>query len=65
MAITKPAKSPKDRKLNSSNAAQLKGAVRALGGDDQDLELLAGIESDGEEPSGGKKNVAKSQASVW
>ncbi|KAG8696348.1 hypothetical protein FRC09_008568 [Ceratobasidium sp. 395] len=56
MAITKPAKSPKDRKLKSTNAAQLKGAVRALGGDDQDLELLAGIESDGEEPSGGKKS---------
>ncbi|KAG8743453.1 hypothetical protein FRC10_012033 [Ceratobasidium sp. 414] len=63
MAITKPAKAHKDRKQRWDSGAQLKGAVRALGGDEQDLELLAGVESD-EEPSGGKKSGAKSQSKL-
>ncbi|KAG8689683.1 hypothetical protein FRC08_010818, partial [Ceratobasidium sp. 394] len=63
MAITKPAKANKDRKRKSGSTAQLKGAVRALGGDQQDLELLAGVESD-DEPSGGKKNGAKAQGKL-
>ncbi|KAG9079028.1 hypothetical protein FRC06_007991, partial [Ceratobasidium sp. 370] len=63
MVIKKPAKANKDRKRKLGSAAQLKGAVRALGGDEQDLELLAGVESD-EEPSGGKKNGAKSQGKL-
>ncbi|QRW12798.1 ribosome biogenesis protein [Ceratobasidium sp. AG-Ba] len=60
MAITKPAKVNKGRKQKFDTSSQLKGAVRALGGDDQDLELLAGIESDGE-ASGTKKVTGKSQ----
>ncbi|KAG9113369.1 hypothetical protein FRC07_007786, partial [Ceratobasidium sp. 392] len=64
MAITKPAKARKDRKPKSSSVSELKGAVQALGGDDQDLELLAGIESDGGEPSVGNKNGGKSQSKL-
>ncbi|QRV98202.1 ribosome biogenesis protein [Ceratobasidium sp. AG-Ba] len=60
MAITKPAKGNKGRKQKFDTSSQLKGALRALGGDDQDLELLAGIESDGE-ASGTKKITGKSQ----
>ncbi|QRV84166.1 O-FucT domain protein [Ceratobasidium sp. AG-Ba] len=60
MAITKPAKVNKGRKQKFDTSSQLKGAVRALGGDDQDLELLAGIESD-DEASGTKKVTGKSQ----
>ncbi|KAG8684601.1 hypothetical protein FRC08_013612, partial [Ceratobasidium sp. 394] len=63
MAITKPAKANKGRKRESGSTAQLKGAVRALGGDEKDLELLAGVESD-DEPRGGKKNGAKSQGKL-
>jgi hypothetical protein len=63
MAITKPGKTNKGRKRNS-DTTQLKGAVRALGGDEQDIELLRGIESDEEAASGSKKNGAKGQVSV-
>ncbi|KEP55612.1 putative ribosome biogenesis protein MAK21 [Rhizoctonia solani 123E] len=47
MAPTKPTKSIKSKKAgNKSHGSQLKEAVRALGGDDGDIQLLQGIDSD-------------------
>ncbi|KAJ1306210.1 hypothetical protein OPQ81_010918 [Rhizoctonia solani] len=47
MAPVKPAKVVKSKKAgNKGNSLQLKEAVRALGGDDGDVELLKGIDSD-------------------
>lgn len=65
MAINKPAKAHKDRKANKlGGASQLKSAVRALGGDDQDLELLQGIGSDEETAKSGKKGTGKAQVGL-
>ncbi|CAE6417516.1 unnamed protein product [Rhizoctonia solani] len=55
MAPTKPTKSIKSRKTgNKNHGPQLKEAVRALGGDDGDIQLLKGIDSDDDGPVGSK-----------
>ncbi|CEL56534.1 putative protein C4F10,09c OS=Schizosaccharomyces pombe (strain 972 / ATCC 24843) GN=SPAC4F10.09c PE=1 SV=1 [Rhizoctonia solani AG-1 IB] len=49
MAPTKPIKSTRSKKIGTkSNQSQLKEAVRALGGDDGDIQLLRGVDSDDE-----------------
>ncbi|KAH7334921.1 CBF/Mak21 family-domain-containing protein [Rhizoctonia solani] len=58
MAPTKPVKAVKSKKTgNKSNGSQLKEAVRALGGDDGDIQLLQGVDSDddGAANKGGSK----------
>ncbi|CAE6412353.1 unnamed protein product [Rhizoctonia solani] len=65
MAPTKPAKAVKSKKAgNKSNGSQLKEAVRALGGDDGDIQLLQGIDSDdgGAVNKGGNKEKNGLQA---
>ncbi|CAE6341998.1 unnamed protein product [Rhizoctonia solani] len=47
MAPTKPIKHTKSKKTgNKTNQSQLKEAVHALGGDDGDIQLLRGVDSD-------------------
>ncbi|KAF8706767.1 CBF protein, partial [Rhizoctonia solani] len=48
MAPTKPTKATK-KTGNKANQSQLKEAVRALGGDDGDIQLLRGVDSDDDE----------------
>ncbi|CAE7156024.1 unnamed protein product [Rhizoctonia solani] len=61
MAPTKPTKSIKSKKAgNKSHASQLKDAVRALGGDDGDIQLLQGIDSDDDRAVGNKGSKAQS-----
>ncbi|CUA71720.1 Ribosome biogenesis protein MAK21 [Rhizoctonia solani] len=66
MAPTKPTKSIKSKKTrNKNHGPQLKEAVRALGGDDGDIQLLKGIDSDDGGPvssKGGSKEQNGLQA---
>ncbi|ELU42136.1 ribosome biogenesis protein [Rhizoctonia solani AG-1 IA] len=62
MAPTKPTKATK-KTGNKANQSQLKEAVRALGGDDGDIQLLRGVDSDDDgavsSKSGSKEKVSK------
>ncbi|KAG8733763.1 hypothetical protein FRC11_002832 [Ceratobasidium sp. 423] len=69
MAPTKPAKALKSKKVgNKTNGSQLKEAVRALGGDDGDIQLLQGVDSDDggamSNKNGGKEQIV-SPSSRW
>ncbi|CAE6415012.1 unnamed protein product [Rhizoctonia solani] len=55
MAPTKPAKVVKSKKAgNKTSGSQLNDAVRALGGDDGDIQLLQGVDSDDDGPVSNK-----------
>lgn len=64
MAPTKPTKSKKfSNSAKNNSRSQFKNAVRALGGDEDDVELLRGIESDEDEAVNAKVG-GKGQASI-
>lgn len=48
----------------SAERARLRQAIKDLGGDDEDMELLKGIEEDGEEEIKGEKKVVD-EVSRW
>jgi len=57
------ASKPSQRKsTNGKSKDDLRSAVRSLGGDDADLELLKGVESDNEEAAGKKGKKGKGKA---
>jgi hypothetical protein len=64
MAPSKPLKAKKfGKSVKLTSGSQLKEAVHALGGDEQDVELLRGIESDEDAPAN-NKTESKGQVSV-